>query len=243
MRMSKATISMVMSTTSFGNASTLGTQPLNSPDGYFHNANNKTSPHQVQPLQPPRRPMPKFDMNLKDLFSEEEIAGRPVTHRNNQSRSDPFRRGFSLRQPPEQGHSSDTSPETSYQSLQQQQIPSHNRASSTASSNYQQQPQPFQAPPPFTPDESAHNNDFSFEDLDFLNDFNPSIDQNWDTQSRQQSSNQQQPNSFGQAGSGGGMMDWDLSFGSGGTTGFEAWDANGEIFDGFFFGGGNGNAY
>ncbi|CAK3765456.1 Positive regulator of purine utilization [Lecanosticta acicola] len=78
MRMSKATISMVMSTTGFGNASTLGTQPLNSPEGYFHHTR---APSQ-QPPQP-RRPMPKFDMNLKDLFSEEEIAGRPrpsLTH-------------------------------------------------------------------------------------------------------------------------------------------------------------------
>lgn len=241
MRMSKATISMVMSTTSFGNASTLGTQPLNSPEGYFHNANNKTSPHQVQPLQPPCRPMPKFDMNLKDLFSEEEIAGRPLTHRS-QARSDPFKSGFSLRQPPEQGHSSNLSPETSYQSLQQPQTPSHERASSTASSNYQQQPQSFQPPPPFPTDDEANRNDFSFENLDFLNDFSSMDPPNWTT-AHNANPQPQQSNSFGQAGSGGGMMDWDLSFGSGGTTGFEAWDANGEIFDGFFFGGGNSNAY
>ncbi|WPH00233.1 Positive regulator of purine utilization [Acrodontium crateriforme] len=82
-RMSKATISMCMNTTGFGNASTLSSQPLNIPGGYFSSRSRAQSGASIgngSPNLPSRRMrMPKFDMNLKDLFSEEEIANRPHT--------------------------------------------------------------------------------------------------------------------------------------------------------------------
>lgn len=82
-RMSKATISMVMSTTGFGAASTLATQPLKNPEGYF-NISGSAGPEEFQSAQSDqRRQMPKFDMNLKDLFSDEEInASRPLAHQS-----------------------------------------------------------------------------------------------------------------------------------------------------------------
>ncbi|KAF2718271.1 hypothetical protein K431DRAFT_231129, partial [Polychaeton citri CBS 116435] len=90
-RMSKATISMCMSTTGFGQASSLGTQPINYPGGYFariaslkspsSSTTSLSPPQQTEPTPkpppPPRRPVPRFDMNLKDLFSDEEIDRRP----------------------------------------------------------------------------------------------------------------------------------------------------------------------
>ncbi|KAI7346233.1 hypothetical protein KC336_g22834, partial [Hortaea werneckii] len=73
-RMSKATISMVMSTTGFGNASTLGSQPLNSPEGSSYFRNLCTPHHSPGSLQTqPATQMPQFDMNLKELFSDEEL--------------------------------------------------------------------------------------------------------------------------------------------------------------------------
>lgn len=83
-RMSKATISMVMSTTGFGAASTLATQPLNkNPEGYF--SIETTTSNEDYPSGRPdhRKHLPKFDMNLKDLFSDEEIsASRPLAHQS-----------------------------------------------------------------------------------------------------------------------------------------------------------------
>lgn len=83
-RMSKATISMVMSTTGFGAASTLATQPLKNAEGYFGVWGNAgTSSEELPSAQTAqRRQMPKFDMNLKDLFSTEELASRPLTHQS-----------------------------------------------------------------------------------------------------------------------------------------------------------------
>lgn len=83
-RMSKATISMVMSTTGFGAASTLATQPLRNSDGYFGIRASTGFEGGAPSFQPDhRKQAPKFDMNLKDLFSTEELAGRPL---KNQSR-------------------------------------------------------------------------------------------------------------------------------------------------------------
>lgn len=79
-RMSKATISMVMSTTGFGATSTLATQPLKNSESYFNvwGGAETGSEEEVPSVQPrPRRQLPKFDMNLKDLFSTEELAKHP----------------------------------------------------------------------------------------------------------------------------------------------------------------------
>lgn len=79
-RMSKATITMVMSTTGFGATSTLATRHLHTSDGYFGTPDRGSGDNTIVPPHQTHRQVPRFDMNLKDLFSEEEIASRPFTH-------------------------------------------------------------------------------------------------------------------------------------------------------------------
>lgn len=85
-RMSKATISMVMSTTGFGAASTLATQPLTNSEGYFGIRGNPGAGYEEASASSAqgdtRKQAPKFDMNLKDLFSTEELAGRPLMNQS-----------------------------------------------------------------------------------------------------------------------------------------------------------------
>ncbi|USW48887.1 hypothetical protein Slin15195_G022060 [Septoria linicola] len=232
-RMSKATISMVMSTTGFGNRSTLGTQPLNNPEGYF--AENPESSRVKQEARTPhasRRQLPKFDMNLKDLFSEEEIASRPLHHQ-------PKLQGF-LRHIPKQPSVSpqlptNASPRSSNEAANQssssqlqpfpQASPSSSAAFQAVNQQQQQTYRSFTEPAPRPSSEP----DFSFDNLDFLSEF-PGVDPS--------------ANFWGHASDG-----TDLGFGNGanGGGGFDgsgAFEASGEVFDAFFFGsGGNNNAY
>lgn len=216
-RMSKATISMAMSTTGFGNRSTLGTQPLNNPEGYFGQAAAGTAVvknEALQTPQPPKRQMPKFDMDLKDLFSEEELATRPHTSQQ------PRLQGF-LRHLPKQASISPRLPTNaspvagndglpSYRSMQHdrspsasyQPVPSQQTYGSFADASRTPQPQPHQDFPGF-------DNNF-----DFLNDYSvldPSTNL-WSDDAT------------------------DLAFGSGATGGFESFQAN-ELMENFFFGG------
>ncbi|EME46127.1 transcription factor domain-containing protein [Dothistroma septosporum NZE10] len=225
-RMSKATISMVMSTTGFGNASTLGTQPLNHPDGYFGGRSGPQRTPEQHTAPPPKRPMPRFDMNLKDLFSEEEIASRPVTH---QSKLQGFLRPTPRQPPmspqlPTNAVAAATSPHgtegASRFSPREEYSSQHGRTSSSTS--YQTANQPSYQP--FSDTMTQTQPEYSFDNLDFLNDFPATSDPSTAI--------------WGHASS-----DMDLGFGSGGTAGFDgsgAWEANGELFDSFFFGNGNG---
>lgn len=227
-RMSKATISMVMNTTGFGNASTLGSQPLNSPGGYFRKQSGMQAGAGSQmdaAPQPTKRkmPMPQFDMNLRDLFSDEEIASRPLTHQ-------PMIPGVAkvsaapiLKNPPNQQFmpvdlkaepSSYTmmSPQSSASMSQYAPLPPQQ---ATSLSHQVSNQQPYQ---PFAETISQAQPEFAFDDLSFLDSF-PVTDPN---------------NVWGNA------NDLDLGFGTGGT-GFDgngAWEANGgvDLFDGFFFG-------
>ncbi|KAK5126127.1 hypothetical protein LTR85_011482 [Meristemomyces frigidus] len=224
MRMSKATISMCMSTTGFGNASTLGSQPLNSPSAYFSSrdgmqqrADNEDA--SMQSAFQPRRQMPQFDMNLRDLFSDEELAGRPAHQ--------PKLQGFGQRTTA--SSSAPYAPLPVHPALKQE--PSshtaHSPHSSVGTTQYQQQPpgppyqvsaqQPYQS---FAETIPQAQPDY-FEDLDFLDTF-PAADPN---------------NIWGNSN--------DLDLGFTGGTAFDAngaWEANGgvDLFDGFFFGNGAG---
>ncbi|KAK4503715.1 hypothetical protein PRZ48_004630 [Zasmidium cellare] len=244
-RMSKATISMVMSTTGFGNASTLGTQRLNnSPEGYFAGQSNvRRAP--TQPAEP-KRPMPKFDMNLKDLFSEEEIASRPLTHQPKMQ----LQQGLNIR--PEQRHPPPPPPapamspisntHTSPQSTEGAYPPLQRTPSATISYQTANQ-QPYA---PFADTITQSQPDFSFDNLDFLNDFpvsDPTAGGFWGQHNNNNNTNSSNMNDFtfdmGFGGGGGGA--------GGGFDGSGAWEANGELFDSFFFGSGggtnNGNGY
>jgi hypothetical protein len=259
--MSKATITMVMSTTGFGATSTLATQRLHSSDGYFGDRSNNDHGNDLSPrdAQHPRRQVPRFDMNLKDLFSEEEIASRPLTH---QPQLQGFLRG-TMKPPPISPHLPNTNPSTTKGAPQTQHSPHFQQPQqpspqfSERSSNFEttfQTPQPF----PFAQPQQAAaaapptNNNFSFHDLDFLNDYHLP-----DTGSAASGTwNQQHLNSdtdlgygYGSVGGGFGMGNGGAGAGGGagsgmgGTTGFDgsgAWEANQQFFEEFFFGTGAG---
>ncbi|KAK4995424.1 hypothetical protein LTR66_004748 [Elasticomyces elasticus] len=90
-RMSKATISMCMSTTGFGNRQafeTMSRSNTNESQSQYYSGNPQrpfiyTPRDQTPPSSASgsrnvqsRRPPPRFDMNLRDLFSEEEVGSR-----------------------------------------------------------------------------------------------------------------------------------------------------------------------
>ncbi|KAK3650657.1 hypothetical protein LTR56_006062 [Elasticomyces elasticus] len=212
-RMSKATISMVMSTTGFGTTSTLGSQPLNSPGTYFQSlslsrqsTDAQSDLHERITQQPL---MPQFDMNLRDLFSDEELANRPpgreiwgdaqLYQGNTQTVPKLNREASTL---------SILSPQSSNDpSLYQLQYPQQSNATYGTSNR-----QPYQG---FTETVSRTQPDVSFDDLSFLDSFPVSDPSNtW--------------------------LGGNDGFGTSGT-GFDgngAWEANGgvDLFDGFFFG-------
>ena len=231
--MSKATISMVMSTTGFGNASTLGSQPLNSPGGYIRTS-DLTAP-QVMTSNPARNqahqvktPMPQFDMDLKSLFSDDELANRaPVYQPTMPAFQTP---GFNV---PVDQHISpviQTAPMAPPELRTE--TSSYTAAtpdSSTGASQYSMQPpqQPLTLPFQVTNRQPYHGlaetitqtqPEYSFDDLSFLDSF-PVAD----------------PSGIWHP-----PTDFDLGFGTGGTgqEGNGTWDANGapDLFDGFFFG-------
>lgn len=218
-RMSKATISMVMSTTGFGNASTLGSQPLNSPGGYFKNLRSPQQSPGASQTQSGQQ-MPQFDVNLRDLFSDEELANRPPTYRRvpaitmpqQSAASSPvfsepahaLARGFTTSHPePGMQSTSGPPPQQDTQARQSYHMPDQQ--------SYQQ---------PFTESTMAPGQtDFSLDNLDFL-----------DTLPENSSGN----NLWGN------VNEFEFGFGTGGMgyDGNASWEANGgvDLFDGFFFG-------
>ncbi|KAK5133575.1 hypothetical protein LTR08_007614 [Meristemomyces frigidus] len=205
MRTAKATISMCISTTGFGDASTLGSQSLNTRQGLFEADSGG------RPMARTRTPMPQFDMNLKDLFSDEELASRPQAHQ-------PRPQDFGLNVP--------TAPSTSYPPLPTRpsvkQESSFHSTSSLHPYHHPSSPSSHQVPhqQPYHPQMESlpqAGSNFSFEHLDFLNTL-PSNDPNdvWT-----------------------GANEFDFGFTGG--TGYDSsgvWEANGgvDLFDGFFFG-------
>ena len=231
--MSKATVSMVEKTTGFGDASTLGSQSLNNQSGYF---NDRGSNLQQSPEKPPqakrtkrKMTMPKFDMNLKDLFSDEEIANRPLTHQpklhgfGGSKQADPASFNPSTLSTSHQSSNSFPSSNSDVQTSPQQSYGSPYQISSSDLSLTLSNQQPYQ---PFAETISQAQPDFTFDDMSFLDTF-PVADPN--------------PGTWGSWT--GGMNDLDLSFGTGGTGGFDAsgnWDPNSfDMLNGLFFGGDN----
>ena len=245
-RMSKATIAMCEKTTGFGNASTLSSQPLNSLGGYFSRTNSMQQPATIEPEQPKAKTsrrkmtMPKFDMNLKDLFSDEEIANRPLTHqtklhgfgRNQQTDATSFKpqtldMGHQQQQPTAYTWST-PSPQSSAGA--QLQLPFDANAAEQQSSPHPSFPTlsnqlPYQ---PLANTISHSQPDFSFDDMSFLDTFpvaDPTTQSGW-------------------GGWGAGASDLDVSFGTGGTGGYDSngeWDLNSfDMLGGLFFGGDGG---
>jgi hypothetical protein len=266
-RMAKATISMCMSTTGFGVASSLGSQALDSPVSYvspdqlsndhtydasagFADAGAEISQRPTSMNE--RRQVPKFDMNLKDLFSDIELQGRPQSffprpgprpgtsqqQQQQQQRQDPVPfMGTSYAIPSTPDTSAGTAP-SPLQYQQQLNLAAQQRL------QQQQQPQPAYNFQPLSQTISQQAPDFSFDTLDFLDTF-PSTDPNANSNGMSGTTNN---NNYWPSG------DLDLGFGTGGMGGWEdsgsmegvgAGGGGPDLFDGFFFGaaGGNGGGY
>ncbi|KAK0943252.1 hypothetical protein LTR29_005236 [Friedmanniomyces endolithicus] len=234
-RMSKATISMVMGTTGFGNASTLGSQPLSSPGSYFRALSLSTTTQQQQigaevlnatgaeyeRVTTRQTKMPQFDMNLRDLFSDDELA-------NHQAPEHPERQAYRSIPSRQAAPGASSTPRlktepTTFSILSPQNTGGdtshyHQRHASTATthrSSPQQQTysQPFADALPRSPQQP----DFTFDDLSFLDSFDIAADQ----------SNASWTGANDLSGTGGGGFD-----------GNGAWEVNGgvDLFDGFWFG-------
>ncbi|KAM0718529.1 hypothetical protein Q7P37_005599 [Cladosporium fusiforme] len=271
-RMAKATITMCMSTTGFGVASSLGSQTLDSPVSYVSPgqlSNDSMSVHpmdsslELQQHQSPgseRRQVPKFDMNLRDLFSDVELQGRTQTFLPQQQYARP---GAPQQQPRQQQQDAapftgqtyaipatpDTSAGNEPSPMQYQpDFNSMRRQSQPAYSTYQQQQQQQQQNSLSQTISQQPPTDFSFDTLDFLDTFPDASDVNVNGNNLGTSS---AGNAFWPSG------EVDLGFGTGGLAGWSSEDTGGaggvgnmegvgsggggvDLFDGFFFGGGGG---
>ncbi|KAF2110685.1 fungal-specific transcription factor domain-containing protein [Lophiotrema nucula] len=269
-RMSKATIQMCMSTTGFGPQALRGlsqslptaipTQTSHSPATTYTSASDPDARSDTEMttgfpannyFSQPRRPVPRFDMNLRDLFSEDETDKRSFSRISNQiNRMGPPPQPIK-QEPQQMPFNTDTlkiSPQL--RSLPQQfAIDPNLRPNQTLPSPQQMQPQqlPFTTAPTLSPPLSQSpyqvsntlpyntfaqniNNtypDLGFSDLDFLDSFPVQGAQGLNANAE----------------AAGGLQD--LGFGMGFGDGTHDWsDGNGfDLFDGFFFGpGGNGAA-
>ena len=259
-RMSKATIQMCMSTTGFGSQA-LRSLPQNqkyhaqtSPStahasadadkkadiemqGYSSGDAANFSSHQHQQQQRQRRPMPRFDMNLKDLFSEDETDKRSFSRISNQVNAmrpppAPLKPSPQLQQPftadlkispqfrsHQQTNFFTASPEMTSPN-QQPNFTASPPTNSSMASPYQVSNQlPYNA---FTQNINSVYPDLGFSDLDFLDSFPI----------------QGSAGTANDAAAAGAMQDVGIGFGMGFGDGTHDWsDGNGlDLFDGFFFG-------
>ncbi|GAB7366263.1 hypothetical protein MBLNU230_g7821t1 [Neophaeotheca triangularis] len=268
-RMSKATISMCMSTTGFGTVSNLGTQPISTARGHGHSQQEsdieRPNPYSTG-RQNTRRPAPRFDMNLRDLFTQNEAGQqqqllsrntvprewhgarehRASTSETPGARSEPLTHPIST-EPLSHQHqdrrsstaSSSTNPQH-YHPPHAPTFPPHRLAHPPAPSphlpSYHSQPPRNSHFSSTFPD--ASQTDFNLADLDFLDTF----------------STAEPSQDFWFGGNGGEILD--LGFGTGGTSG--AWEEGGtgwefagenvgtgasagatgafDLYDGFYFG-------
>jgi len=275
-RMAKATISMCMSTTGFGVASSLGSQALDSPVSYvspgqlsndnsydngggYADVNAEMMPRRTD-SDGERRQLPKFDMNLKDLFSDIELQGRPqsffpqIGARASLSQQQQQQQQQRRQEPAPftgQSYAIPSTPETSSgvagSPIQYQQQPPSLRQQQQQQQRQQQTAYAYQ---PLSQTISQQPPEFSFDTLDFLDTF-PTADSNGN-------GNGSGNNDVGNSTSNNNLWpsaELDLGFGTGGMAGWEegggsmegvgAGGGGPDLFDGFFFGtgGGGGGAY
>ena len=269
--MSKATIQMCMTTTGFGpqalralpQAQQYHAQPSShsptatytstsdvdlrsDPDMQGYGPRNTSSYYQQQQS---RRPIPRFDMNLKDLFSDDETDKRSFSRVSNQVNA------MRPRPPPikpdshVQPFTADLKISPQLRTHQQQpffgpspNIPSPNQQSAYSATSTLSQPPtnnpnsisspyqisnqlPYNA---FAQSVASTYPDLGFSDLDFLDSFPVQGAGSSNAAGGEGSSN----------GSGGAMQDVGIGFGMGFGDGSHDWsDGNGfDLFDGFFFG-------
>lgn len=261
-RMSKATIQMCMSTTGFGPQALHHRGPAHAPNTAYPPASEAdTEMSGYQPtghFQQARRPVPRFDMNLKELFSEDETDRRSFGRISNQLGS---MRPPPPPQPVKQEHQQ-MQPFTTDLKISPQMRSHHQQQQQTYSYPHQNlpSPQPQQSytptsstttisplmshtpnPNPMTSpyqlsnqlpyDAFAQNMTSTYPDLGTFSDLD-FLD----------SFPVQGPSSSTNVTDAAGSLQ-DLGFGMGFGDGTHDWsDGNGlDLFDGFFFGGGPGN--
>lgn len=258
-RMSKATIQMCMSTTGFGPQVLRAISHTQAPARSSHSPSTSYTSDadarsdtdmpgyvsQAGYFQQSRRPAPRFDMNLKDLFSDDETDKRSFSRISNQINSmRPPPPPQPIKQEPQQMQSFTTDLKISPQMRSHQQsfnfdpnlrppqtIPSPQQQGYPASTTSALSPPISQAPIPspyqisnqlpynaFAQNIASSYPELGFSDLDFLDSFPV------------------QGAVGGNGDAGGGLQD--LGFGMGFGDGTHDWsDGNGlDLFDGFFFG-------
>ncbi|KAF1845138.1 uncharacterized protein K460DRAFT_376624 [Cucurbitaria berberidis CBS 394.84] len=273
-RMSKATIQMCMTTSGFGPQAlrALQTQQNHAqPSSHSPTATyTSTSDADARPdtdmqgygssntagyfqHQQSRRPIPRFDMHLKDLFSDDETDKRSFSRVSNQvsamgpppppmkpeSHVQPFTADLKI-SPQLRTHQQQSyfgaSPNITSPNQQQSAFSTAAMSHSPPNPHATQLPSPYQVSNQlpynsFAQSISSAYPDLGFSDLDFLDSFPV-----------QGSSNT--GGGDGNSSNGGGMQDVGIGFGMGFGDGTHDWsDGNGfDLFDGFFFGpGGSGS--
>jgi len=281
--MAKATIAMAMRETGFGQDA-LQYLPQNSQEPtnvrstmpapqYSHDDVHALDPNLRQhPSQQQKRPAPHFDMDLRDLFSEDEFTSRPSKMRRahfSAAHSSTMKRE---QQPAsyQGGKGTPMAPKhNAHQNYRRQQpspqlyapgtpidpalqMPGAGPSASPSQHQHQQQQQQQQQSNYFTTmqpysgpqnyQSNQNNPSNQLESLDFLEDF-PTAGQSGGPPHHHHLANAE-----GAGAGAGGFPDYDLGFGVGGLA-FDggagpSWDEHGgfDLFDGFFFGGGGGGA-
>lgn len=265
-RMSKATISMCMKTTGFGpQALQFLPQKVHEPAVARSNVRSTQrgqesmnfidpSLRQQQPSQRQKRPPPRFDMHLKDLFSDDEhfnrqhSSQRPKPQQTTGSGSikqeapSMFHNRSIIAPPLPHSHTLQRSQQTSPGAYEpglpidpslQMTPPVPRQSPNQQQSNYfGGLPQPYGESAGQRSDNSGYAPG-NLDSFDFLEGFN---------MGGNGGNGLQQP---GGVDGNGGYADYDLGFGVGGLA-FDggagpSWDENGgfDLFDGFFFGGGS----
>ncbi|THW31660.1 hypothetical protein D6D22_10033 [Aureobasidium pullulans] len=254
-RMSKATIAMVEQTTGFGsqalryiaqaqkvqhhsaNAASSDPSPRQSNANSAMPVVNQSRPQQQQQSQQARRPMPRFDMNLRDLFTDDESTNRPSAQRRAPF---PVARAQNPAIKREGGQGFPNTP--AGPAYQQNQISPRLYAPSPPID-----PSLQSTPPPLARQSPSQHHYYPrggqnyvrpgpqgvpghLEGFEFLQDFQ------LPDQGGVVGQPGQAPTNYGE---------FDMGFGAGGLAfdgGGQPWDENGgfDLFDGFFFGGTNG---
>ena len=198
---------------------------------------NRRQQQQQQQQQPQRRPIPRFDMNLKDLFSDDETDKRSFSRVSNQVNAmrpppAPMKTNPQLQQP----FTADLKISPQFRSHQQTSFfaaspemtsPNQQNNFSTTPPANPPLPSPYQVSSQLSYNSFSQNMNSSypdlggFSDLDFLDSF--------PIQGSGGSGGESNP---------GGMQDVGIAFGMGFGDGTHDWsDGNGlDLFDGFFFG-------
>ncbi|KAF1981360.1 hypothetical protein K402DRAFT_342559 [Aulographum hederae CBS 113979] len=252
-RMSKATIQMCLSTTGFGpQANSLNShsaQPFGSPststsspfDPSLDNKSQQVQQNYFTSSQGSRIPVPRFDMNLRDLFSEDLGDFRPSFARPPQQAQ--LQSSSSGGMPPPQLPQQQVNPSPNFSSNNT----SQGQTSPGAAAGGQISPYQISNQLPYTSFASSISQTYPsagpFGDLDFLDSF-PVGNGSFGNQGNNGMSGNGTSggNNTGGFGGGGEAGDLNLGFGMGWELGGgnHDWADGGgiDLFDGFFFGGG-----